>query len=83
MPSARKKFRMPKQQPAAQVNERDEDRKEWMRMALAIWDSQFADDEPKYSSNMIKKSNPAQTIQILVENPQRLSLPPSHNAGAP
>lgn len=58
MPSARKKFRMPKQQPAAQVNERDEDREEWMRLALAMWDSQFADEEP-YSPNMIKKPNPA------------------------
>ncbi|MEK7728771.1 MAG: hypothetical protein AAB354_10190 [candidate division KSB1 bacterium] len=41
------------------MNERDEDREEWMRLALAIWDSQFVDDEPKYSSNLIKNLNPA------------------------
>ena len=48
-----------KQQSEAHADEANRDREEWMRFALAAWDSGFAEDEPEYTSNMIKKPNPA------------------------
>ncbi len=36
----------------------DEDREEWMRFALTAWDNAFGDNEPEYTSDMIKKPNP-------------------------
>lgn len=42
----------------AHAAELDQDREEWMRFALTAWDSAFGDDEPEYTSDMIKKPNP-------------------------
>lgn len=48
-----------KQQSEAHADEANKDREEWMHFALAAWDSGFAEDEPEYTSDMIKKPNPA------------------------
>lgn len=41
-----------------QTKEIDNDREEWMSFALSAWDSRFGDDEPEYTSDMIKVPNP-------------------------
>ncbi|MGH7595812.1 MAG: hypothetical protein ACREOI_05635 [bacterium] len=33
----------------------DNDREDWMRFSLTAWDRAFGDNEPEYTSNMIKK----------------------------
>jgi hypothetical protein len=42
----------------AHAAELDQDREDWMRLALTAWDSAFGDNEPEYTSDMIKKPNP-------------------------
>jgi len=37
-----------------QTKESDNDRAEWMSLAMAAWDDQFGEDEPEYTSDMIK-----------------------------
>ena len=41
-----------------QTKETNIDRDEWMSFALSAWDSQFGDNEPEYTSDMIKVPNP-------------------------
>jgi len=41
-----------------QTKETANDREEWMSFALSAWDSQFGDNEPEYTSGMIKVPNP-------------------------
>lgn len=38
--------------------ELDNDREDWLRFSLAGWDKAFGDNEPEYTSDMIKKPNP-------------------------
>lgn len=35
--------------------ELDNDRENWMRFSLTAWDRAFGDNEPEYTSNIIKK----------------------------
>jgi antitoxin component of MazEF toxin-antitoxin module len=52
------RLRSLKKQNEAHAVELDQDREEWMRFALTAWDSKFGDNEPEYTSDMIKKPNP-------------------------
>jgi len=40
------------------TKETDTDREEWMSFALAAWNSQFGNEEPEYTADMIKVPNP-------------------------
>lgn len=53
------RLRALKKQSEAHAVELDQDREGWMHLALTSWDNEFGDNEPEYTSDMIKKPNPA------------------------
>jgi antitoxin component of MazEF toxin-antitoxin module len=52
------RLRSLKRQNGAHTVELDQAREDWMHLALTAWDSAFGDNEPEYTSDMIKKPNP-------------------------
>jgi hypothetical protein len=44
--------------PLLNINDTDDDSEEWYRFAMANLSEAYADDEPEYTTDMIKEPNP-------------------------